>query len=211
MLIGWNRGHFFLTFSNRPGQNHLKHRARLYIDLFGNRLQFPQIERIQVEGLTVLVVAFVVTVDWLRCEAKYRSLLGGNDDVLSGRKHVVDFLDFSQTERRYYRLATAFISPRNANNPTVTTNATTKTIQRSTWIRCMRRKKETEWKLETKILNLTEQKIISVENRSKNFIRHLRLCDETHSWRPATAISVSLVSSNRLITSNPDYKEDIYI
>ena len=76
------------------------------------------LQRIQVECLTVLVT-FVVTVDWLRSEAKWQPLLGGNDDVLSGKKHVVARLAihaFSQKERHHSRLATAVILSRNAIN-----------------------------------------------------------------------------------------------
>ena len=31
------------------------------------------------------VIAFVITVDWLRCEANCQALLGGDDIVLSGK------------------------------------------------------------------------------------------------------------------------------
>ena len=35
------------------------------------------------------VIAFVITVDWLRCEANCQALLGGDDIVLSGKRHLV--------------------------------------------------------------------------------------------------------------------------
>lgn len=42
--------------------------------------------KIQVEHLTISVVAFVVKVGWLHCETKFQALLGGNDEVLSKKK-----------------------------------------------------------------------------------------------------------------------------
>ena len=36
-----------------------------------------EIERIHVERLMTSVIAFVMVVDWLRCEANYQTLLGG--------------------------------------------------------------------------------------------------------------------------------------
>ena len=35
------------------------------------------------------VIAFVITVDWLRCEANCQTLLGGDDIVLSEKRRVV--------------------------------------------------------------------------------------------------------------------------
>ena len=35
------------------------------------------------------VIAFVITVDWLRCQANCQALLGGDDIVLSGKRRVV--------------------------------------------------------------------------------------------------------------------------
>ena len=35
------------------------------------------------------VIAFVVTVDWLCCEANCQALLGWDDIVLSGKRRVV--------------------------------------------------------------------------------------------------------------------------
>ena len=34
------------------------------------------------------VIAFVITVDWLRFEANCQTLLGGDDSVLSEKRHV---------------------------------------------------------------------------------------------------------------------------
>ena len=80
----------------------------------------------------VLVVTFVVTVDWLHCEAKWQPLLGGNDNVLSGRATTCFFPDrmssFLPSNGCHFALQ--------RNQSTETTNATTKTIKRSTWIRC---------------------------------------------------------------------------
>ena len=45
--------------------------------------------RIQVERLMTSVIAFVITVDWLRCEANCQVLLGGDDIVLSGKRCLV--------------------------------------------------------------------------------------------------------------------------
>ncbi len=61
---------------------------------------------IQVEHLTVSVFAFVVTVDWLHCKAKWQMLLGRNDNILSGKKHIVTF---SQIELCHSHLATSVI------------------------------------------------------------------------------------------------------
>ena len=36
-----------------------------------------KIQRIQVERLMMSVFAFIITVDWLRCEANCQTLLGG--------------------------------------------------------------------------------------------------------------------------------------
>ena len=46
----------------------------------------PLLLRIQVERLMTSVIAFVITVDWLRCEANCQALLGGDNIVLSGKK-----------------------------------------------------------------------------------------------------------------------------
>ena len=35
------------------------------------------------------VIAFVITVDWLRCETNCQALLGGDDIVLSGKRGLV--------------------------------------------------------------------------------------------------------------------------
>ena len=35
------------------------------------------------------VIAFVITVDWLRCETNCQALLGGDDIVLSGKRRLV--------------------------------------------------------------------------------------------------------------------------
>ena len=45
--------------------------------------------RIQVERLMTSVIAFVITVDWLRCEANCQALLGGDDIVLSRKRRLV--------------------------------------------------------------------------------------------------------------------------
>ena len=37
------------------------------------------------------VVAFVITVDWLRCEANCQTLLGGDDIVMSEKRRVTEF------------------------------------------------------------------------------------------------------------------------
>ena len=47
---------------------------------FGEKLV---IQRNQVERLMTSVIAFVITVDWLRCEANCQTLLGGDDIVSS--------------------------------------------------------------------------------------------------------------------------------
>ena len=47
------------------------------------------IQRIQVERLMTSNIAFVTTVDWLRCKANYQTLLGGDDIVLSEKRPVV--------------------------------------------------------------------------------------------------------------------------
>ena len=48
-----------------------------------------ELQRIQVERLMTSVIAFVITVDWLRCETNCQTLLGGDDIVLSEKRHVV--------------------------------------------------------------------------------------------------------------------------
>ena len=45
------------------------------------------IQRIQVERLMTSNIAFVITVDWLRCETNCQTLLGGDDIVLSEKRH----------------------------------------------------------------------------------------------------------------------------
>ena len=45
------------------------------------------IQQIQVERLMTSNIAFVITVDWLRCEANCQTLLGGDDIVLSEKRH----------------------------------------------------------------------------------------------------------------------------
>ena len=45
--------------------------------------------RIQVECLMTSVIAFVITVDWLRCKANCQALLGWDDIILSGKKRVI--------------------------------------------------------------------------------------------------------------------------
>ena len=54
-------------------------------------MRMPQqfILRIQVERLMTSVIAFVIMVDWLCCEANCQALLGGDDIILSGKRHVV--------------------------------------------------------------------------------------------------------------------------
>ena len=47
-----------------------------------------ELQRIQVERLMTSVIAFVITVDWLRCE-NCQTLLGGHDIVLSEKRRVV--------------------------------------------------------------------------------------------------------------------------
>ena len=83
---------------------------------------------IQVECLTVLVVAFIVMVDWLCCGAKLHMLLDGSNNFLSGKK-TYRMLSISC-------LAMSVIFPRNTINSTGTMNATTETIKHSTWIHC---------------------------------------------------------------------------
>ena len=46
--------------------------------------------RIQVERLMTSVIAFVITVDWLRCEANCQTLLGGGDSVLYEKRRVTE-------------------------------------------------------------------------------------------------------------------------
>ena len=46
-------------------------------------------QRIQVERLMLSVIAFVITVDWLHCEANCQTLLGGDDIILSEKRRVV--------------------------------------------------------------------------------------------------------------------------
>ena len=55
----------------------------------GRTILFNATQRIQVESLMTLVIAFVITVDWLRCEANCQTLLGGDDIVLSEKRRVV--------------------------------------------------------------------------------------------------------------------------
>ena len=43
------------------------------------------------------VIVFVITVDWLRCEANCQALLGGDDLVLSGKRRLV--LSFCTSRR----------------------------------------------------------------------------------------------------------------
>ena len=45
--------------------------------------------RIQFERLMSSVIGFVITVDWLCCDANCQALLGGDDIVLSGKRCVV--------------------------------------------------------------------------------------------------------------------------
>ena len=47
------------------------------------------LQRIQVKRLMTSVIAFVITVDWLRCEANCQTLQGGDDIVLSEERLVV--------------------------------------------------------------------------------------------------------------------------
>ena len=48
-----------------------------------------QLQRIQVECLMMSVIVFIITVDWLHCEANCQTLLGGDDIILSEKRHVV--------------------------------------------------------------------------------------------------------------------------
>ena len=48
-----------------------------------------ELQRIQVERLMTSVIAFVITVDCLRCETNCQTLLGGHDIVLSEKRRVV--------------------------------------------------------------------------------------------------------------------------
>ena len=45
--------------------------------------------RIQVERFMTSVITFVITVDWLRCEANSQTLLGGVDVILCEKSPVV--------------------------------------------------------------------------------------------------------------------------
>ena len=45
------------------------------------------LQRIQVEHLMTSVIAFVITVDWLRCKANCQTLLGGDDIILSEKRN----------------------------------------------------------------------------------------------------------------------------
>ena len=47
------------------------------------------LQRIQVEHFMTSVIAFVITVDWLRCKANCQTLLGGDDIVLFEKRCVV--------------------------------------------------------------------------------------------------------------------------
>ena len=75
---------------------------------------------------------------------------------------------------------------------------------------------EKEWKQDDMLKRRYEscnRKIISVENWFKNCIRHLRVCDETHSWRPATAATDWSPFHLRVHHQQPRvylWKEDIY-
>ena len=58
--------------------------------LFSLRIDLgQQILPIQVERLMMSVIAFVITVDWLCCEANCQALLGWDDIILSGKRCVV--------------------------------------------------------------------------------------------------------------------------
>ena len=63
----------------------------------------PLILRIQVECLMTSVIAFVVTVNWLRCEANCQTLLAGDDSNLSEKRRVKEckHIDRKQSGRSY--------------------------------------------------------------------------------------------------------------
>ena len=56
--------------------------------------------RIQVERLMTSVIAFVVRVDWLRCEANCHTLLGGDDSVLHEKRRVTECKHVDRKQER---------------------------------------------------------------------------------------------------------------